>query len=279
MHVFLLLSDDKVSAKTVAETDVVLLTLEREKFNRLIKAGMEHTTNKLDTRPKGTEPNSAQSPAPASSLAEAEECARSVYYGLLGLTAGAPLHEGRKPAGALVILGFAVFCVLFLASFTGATAAILIAQNERSGELSSVSDVAQRPAGAKLCMMGALESRFLLRYPSMTGRVVSSETVNTVLQGMDDGQCIAAVLFQDAWENALTGAYPTAKNDGSSKELNHCDKVTAGGSLISTANVMPVRRDLREALTYHLRSIINYRGSVFQKLQKDWDLLYDSEYS
>jgi hypothetical protein len=58
------------------------------------------------------------------------------------------------------------------------------------------------------------------------------------------------VLFQDAWENALTGAYPTQKNDGSTDARNHCDKVVVGGSLMSTANAMPVRHDLNEALSY-----------------------------
>eukprot|EP01047_Picozoa_sp_COSAG01_P047214 COSAG01_NODE_4491_length_4978_cov_17.492109_1_plen_836_part_10 len=194
----------------------------------------------------------------------------SAYYGLLGLTAGAPQHEGHaSPAGSVAILGFAVFGVLFLASFTGATAAELIAKNERSGELSSVSDV-QHASGAKLCVMVAMQARFLLRYPSMDGRLVSSKTSTTVMQDMDDGKCVGAIMFQDAWENCLTGACPTPKNDGSSKALNHCDKVAIGGSLLSTSNVMPVRHDLREALAYMIsRRVANNEYANFRQKARE----------
>eukprot|EP01047_Picozoa_sp_COSAG01_P034158 COSAG01_NODE_2552_length_7463_cov_644.066947_2_plen_1015_part_00 len=199
----------------------------------------------------------------------AKELVRSVYYGLLGLTAGAPTHEGRKPAGAVVILGFAVFAVLFLASFTGATAAMLIAQSDISGEVSSVSDV-QQISGAKLCLMSSLQSRIALRFPSMHGRLVASTTAVTVMQDMDDGKCIGSVMFQDAWENCLTGACRTTKNDGSSRELNHCDKVAAGGSLMSTPNVMPVRYDLRESLSYMIsRRVANNEYANFRQKARE----------
>ena len=37
---------------------------------------------------------------------------------------------------------------------------------------------------------------------------------------------------------------------GDTPGTHHCDKTAVGGSLISTANVMPVRADLVEALTF-----------------------------
>ena len=46
------------------------------------------------------------------------------------------------------------------------------------------------------------------------------------------------------------GNTPTSEHDGSSPELNHCDKTSVGGSVQSTANAMPVRSDLEPALSY-----------------------------
>jgi hypothetical protein len=198
-----------------------------------------------------------------------KEIPRSIYYGLLGLTAGSPAHEGRSAAGSLVILGFGIFCLLFLSSYTGATAAILIAQTDQGAELKSVADVA-KVSGGQICLMSAFAPRFALRYPLMAARLVASETAGTVLQDFDDKKCIAAVLFQDGWENALTGAYPTTQNDGKSADKNHCDKVAVGGSLMSTANAMPVRQDLNEALSYLIaRKVTNNEYATFRKKARE----------
>lgn len=51
-------------------------------------------------------------------------------------------------------------------------------------------------------------------------------------------------------DNALMGASPTKQNGGTTKELNHCDKVAVGGKVMSTGNAMPVREDLLESLSY-----------------------------
>ena len=50
-------------------------------------------------------------------------------------------------------------------------------------------------------------------------------TATDVLQDFEDRNCLGVVIFQDAWENAQAGNTPTAAHDGSSPELNHCDKV------------------------------------------------------
>ena len=88
----------------------------------------------------------------------------SVYYGWLGLTGGAPAHEAEKFAGKLVIAGFAIFCLLFSASYTGSTAAILIAETGKRSTITGLQDIASMPGG-KLCMMLASKHRFVLQYP------------------------------------------------------------------------------------------------------------------
>ena len=88
----------------------------------------------------------------------------SVYYGWLGLAGGAPAHEAEKFAGKLVIAGFAIFCLLFSASYTGSTAAILIAETGKRSTITGLHDIAAMPGG-KLCMMLASQHRFVLQYP------------------------------------------------------------------------------------------------------------------
>ena len=61
--------------------------------------------------------------------------------------------------------------------------------------------------------------------PQFEGRIVAGVTATDVLQDFEDRNCLGVVIFQDAWENAQAGNTPTTAHDGSSPELNHCDKV------------------------------------------------------
>ena len=86
--------------------------------------------------------------------------------GFLGLTAGTPAHEAERLPGMLVVAGFATFCMLFAASYTGSTAALLIADTGRRASITGLQDVAAEP-GAKVCIMNASVDRFLNRYPQV----------------------------------------------------------------------------------------------------------------
>jgi hypothetical protein len=172
----------------------------------------------------------------------------SIYYGFLGLTGASPKHEAQKGPGMLVILGFAIFVLLFVSSYTGATAAVFIAESGRSATLGSLEEL--NSSGGKLCIMTAQKTAFELRYPEFGGRLLPKKLADEVLQDFDDGKCTGAILFNDGWKNALAGKFPTRQNDGSRLERNHCDKVAAGGSVLSIANAMPVRADLQEPLSY-----------------------------
>lgn len=96
----------------------------------------------------------------------------SIYYGFLGLTAGSPAHEADELPGALVLCGFAIFSMLFAASYTGSTAAVLIADTGARASIKGLMDIAAVP-GAKLCLLEASRKRFLLRYPQVLAHLPS----------------------------------------------------------------------------------------------------------
>eukprot|EP01043_Picozoa_sp_COSAG02_P035371 COSAG02_NODE_2529_length_8602_cov_20.688463_2_plen_281_part_00 len=127
----------------------------------------------------------------------------SAYYGFLGLTGVSPKHEAHEAAGMLVIFGFGIFVLLFVSSYTGATAAILISESGRSVTINSMKDL--QASGGKICIMAAHKTPFELRYPEFGGKLIPQRLADGVLQDFDDGRCEAAVLFSDGWDNALAG--------------------------------------------------------------------------
>ena len=138
----------------------------------------------------------------------------SIYCGFIGLTSATPKHEARGAAGMVVIMGFGIFCMLFVASYTGATASIMISETSRSASISGLHELQAIP-GAKICLYASQTKAFALQYPMFASRMVGGATGDDVLQDFDDGKCAGAVLFRDAWGNALAGRLPTIQNDGS----------------------------------------------------------------
>ena len=173
----------------------------------------------------------------------------SIYYAGIGVASATPKHETNCAAGMIVVMGFGIFCMLFVASYTGATASIMITEKERTAAISSLHELQGIP-DAKICLYASQAKSFALQYPQFSSRLVAGVTAHDVLQSLDDGKCAGAVLFQDAWGNALAGRVPTKQNDGSTPEKNHCDKTSVGGSVMAISNAMPVRQDLLEPLSY-----------------------------
>ena len=71
--------------------------------------------------------------------------------------------------------------MLFASSYTGATAAILIAKTERSGTLTDISEI-QSMENAKICLYASQKRAFSLRYPDLAANLLPSKTAKTVLQ-------------------------------------------------------------------------------------------------
>ena len=112
----------------------------------------------------------------------------------------------------LVISGFAIFVMLFAASYTGSTAAVLIADSGNRAAITGLADVAAMP-GSKICLLQTSKKRFVLRYPQVPanvhlypcdnsrnvsqqvvalqfeGRTVTGITTDDVLQDFDDERC------------------------------------------------------------------------------------------
>ena len=150
----------------------------------------------------------------------------SVYYGFLGATSGSPANEGEEACSRIVIGGFSVFCLLLAASYTGATAAMLVEANQRGSDIKGIEDIVATPGG-KVCVYKAFQARFNLRFPEFgAARLVVGGTAEEVLQDIDDGKCLGAMLFRDAWDSARAGKIPTKQNDGDTVYKNHCKTET-----------------------------------------------------
>ena len=164
----------------------------------------------------------------------------SAYYSILGALSGSPAHEARTAGGRMVLAGFAVFCLFFIASFTASTAATLIDVQQTNTVIRSLDDV---PDSARLCMLQSLASRFQLRYPQFTGRVESFSDQVAAMEALDARKCAGAVLMQDSWNNIVAG-----KEEGYTGEP--CKYAAVDVSLLTAENAMPISDELQQAMSY-----------------------------
>jgi hypothetical protein len=72
--------------------------------------------------------------------------------------------------------------------------------------IGSIQDVINIP-GANVCIRTAMQGSFQMRYPALTGRFVTRDLVDDLLNDMDDGLCVAAVVMEDAWERQLVSKH------------------------------------------------------------------------
>jgi hypothetical protein len=162
--------------------------------------------------------------------------------GLLALTTGMPSQESTSFAGRLVTIGYAVFGLLFLTSFTATTAATMLAGQMQVASLETLDDVLA--TGGNLCLRSALRSSFVLRYPAFETRIVVGETGEELLDLMDSGQCVAAVIMSDSWDKLI------ARNP------QHCDKILVGASLLNRAFAMPVSDKYVVPMSYLIAKLV-----------------------
>eukprot|EP01043_Picozoa_sp_COSAG02_P070858 COSAG02_NODE_12716_length_1504_cov_5.242670_1_plen_449_part_10 len=185
----------------------------------------------------------------------------SAYYSVLGVLSGSPAHEARTAGGRMVLAGFAVFCLFFIASFTASTAATLIDVQQTRTVIRTLDDV---PDTARLCMLGTGASRFELRYPQFTGRIVPGEDQVAVMNDLDDQECAAAVLMQDAWNNIVAGKKEEYTGG------NQCKYAAVDVPLLSTENAMPIRDDLQQAMSYVIaRKVASNEYAHLAQLQRN----------
>jgi len=194
-----------------------------------------------------------------------------LYYGVMGLLSGDPKHEVDTVSGRILIAGFTVFGLVILTSYTASLAGMLVLSNQLKTSIVSLNDVIS--SRGNLCMRQTMVKQFTQHFPEfdefkivaypdsrqctadcpeeggtlcvpahsrgcVPGRsgsfVIDSEDM--VLNDLDNGGCVATLLFQDSWAK---------------KALNqvHCNK-TEVQNLYGIANGMPIREDIAEAMSY-----------------------------
>jgi hypothetical protein len=84
-------------------------------------------------------------------------------------------------------------------------AAALVAETGGAA-IESIDDVVNIP-GANVCIRTAMQSSFQMRYPALTGRFHTRDGIDDLLNDMDDGLCVAAVIMKDAWERQLVSTF------------------------------------------------------------------------
>jgi hypothetical protein len=80
----------------------------------------------------------------------------------------------------------------------------LIEQDIASVEICNLDDVITQ--GGKICIMVASAKSFTIRHPVFDpSKLITSPLATDVLQNMDDGKCIAAMLMEDMYVAGSTG--------------------------------------------------------------------------
>ena len=190
----------------------------------------------------------------------------SCYYGLMGLLGGDPKHEVTTVPGRTILVGFAFFGVSILASYTASLTSLIVEANTAKNTIGNWNDVVAntRP----VCIRSAMLDNFVRAYPGFDqARLVTYDTrectpgettrgcsvgstwgANTIdaadqmLNSLDAGECVASIIFSDAWERKFnTGA--------------HCNKA-AVDNLFGVPNGMPIREELHASLSYLVQEAV-----------------------
>lgn len=161
---------------------------------------------------------------------------RLLCEGLVSMTNGFPSQEPSCFAGRLVTIGYAIFGIIFLTSFTASTAATMLVSTKQVAVLETLDDVLA--TGGNLCIKSSIASSFLLRYPSFGGKLLDAAHVEDLLEKMDAGECVATVAMTDAWDKIIA------------QDNIHCNKMLAGPTLMTRGFAIPVRDELAAPLSY-----------------------------
>ena len=125
---------------------------------------------------------------------------------------------------------------------------------ETEVSVSSLTDGIAR--GRTFCGQKASESLFLL-YPTLERLWTSFSTVEEVLDGMDQGVCVAAVLFKDGWRKHKSTMSVHGENAGKV----HCEtKQMLPGAVFFQGNAIPVSDELQLAMGWAVSAAITQGG-------------------
>ena len=186
-----------------------------------------------------------------------EGIVKASYFGLLGFTGMAPANETTNFPGRIVTAGFSVFLMIIGATYTGATAAALVA-DQGGSNINSLDDVLR--SGKNLCIRTAMSSNFLLRFPEFNGKLQMQDKLPDLLADMDNGLCLAAVVMSDGWDKTVANSPEHCSGSNSKMMLDYV--------LMSAGNGMPIRDELQQPLSFVIAAQI--QAAKYFALQNEY---------
>lgn len=191
----------------------------------------------------------------------------SCYVGFMGLLGGDAKFEVNTLPGRAIVVGLGFFGVIVLAGYTASLTSLIVQANTAKSSISNWNDVVTdtRP----VCIRSAMLDNFVRAYPGFdqsrlaaydtrecspgeTTRGCSSgstwgantiDAADQMLNSLDAGKCIAAIIFSDAWDRKF--------NTG-----EHCNK-HAVENLFGVPNGMPIREELHASLSYLIQEAVS----------------------
>ena len=182
---------------------------------------------------------------------------KAAYLGIVSFTSMEPRTETTNFPGRIVTLGFGSFLFIVGSVYTGATAAALVA-NVGGNDVESLDDVLV--SGQKLCIRRAMSSSFLLRYPEFNGKLQMHDKIPPMLDDMDNGNCLAAVVMNDAWDKIIASSPEHCSGAKAKKILDFI--------VDSAGNGMPITDRLAQPMAFTIAAQI--QAAKYFTLQKEY---------
>lgn len=168
-------------------------------------------------------------------------------------------------AEKFIIAGFMVFALIVLTAYTASSAAALVLDDSGPTYLTLNDVYMDSPAG--LCIEEAVFDVFTGLFkewsnPKSIGRIKRFGNVTSILNdGMDGGDCVAAVIKEDAYVEIMTDP-----------NMTHCNKVKTTGLVLTISNAFPVNEVYAKAFGYAVGERVN--SGLYENLrQKSSDIL------
>ena len=143
----------------------------------------------------------------------------SLYFGVIGFAGMSPSHVVRTFPGRLIVVGFVLFAVVVLTNYTASSAAgFVFLEGKSSTMLNDWKEVVatKRP----ICVREALLLNVQERYPGIppsrflgVNAPSAHMEVDMMLQSMDAGECVAAIIAEDMWSNVQRRSDQCNKTD------------------------------------------------------------------
>lgn len=127
---------------------------------------------------------------------------KAMYLGFLSLMGGASAYRAGSLPSKIITLGFQLFLVIVMASYTANLASLLVVKNVQTG-VNSIYDAIE--VGLVVCVPEAVKRTVLLNYPALKTHVFGGSTTDFA-RLMHAGKCDAAVIHSKRIEQLHAGA-------------------------------------------------------------------------